>query len=102
MLHATLGKINFPVAIGKLTHLIRCALGPVVEISHNKNLGGIRGPLAQGPTLVAVVKPVVVIGIGKVDQRAILASEFFLLIKEIVVSPHNGFFKGFKPWVILD
>ena len=68
MLHAALRQRDFPVAALERAHLVGCALGPVVEVANHENLGGIRSPLAQHPSLLGVMQPVVVISVGKVDE----------------------------------
>ena len=68
MVHLAGFQFDFPVAVVDAGHLVGFIFLPSVEVAHQMNVGGIRRPLAQHPSLGGFVKSEVQVSAGKVGK----------------------------------
>ena len=76
VMHGTLRKLDFPVAVIQAFQPIGGALTPIVELAHQINFGRIGRPFTEHPTAFNTVKAIIIIGVSKIIKITRAASEF--------------------------
>ena len=103
MFHGALGQHQLPVAVVQSLHAVGGTFAPVIELSYHIDVGGVGRPLAQHPSPVfSAVQAVIVVGVGKIAQRALAAGEFSDFIHSVLMTSLDGLCVRFKPRVVLD
>ena len=102
--HCLLGEFQLPVscAFYTLSTVLRGLL-PIVEVTYQINVRGIRCPLTEDPSTSGLVQTKVLVTIGKVTQRLLsILGQLVHLPECMLMTSTDGIFIRFQVWVVLD
>ena len=103
VLHRLLRHLELPVAcaLDALGAIFRRFL-PVVEVTNQIDVGSIRCPLAEHPTLLGLVQSEVVVSVGKVAERNLTVAGKLAQFPECMfMTAYDGWLKVCQVWVVL-
>ena len=81
---------------------MRLRLLPVVEVTNQIDVGGIRCPLAEHPSLLGLVQSEVVVSVGEVAERNLAVAGKLAQFPECMfMTAYDGWLKVCQVWVVL-
>ena len=97
------GQFKFPVTVFEFLATISLVFLPTVEVADQINIGSVRSPFAENPTVGCFMKPEVEVTVGEIGQSLFaVLSELSNFPERVVVTAANSLLVRFEPSVLFD